>query len=82
MLQYLQSLFASIMEQGGLTRALDAANAIFALKNSGQGFSDRVDITATAGRAEPFQNGDPEEIARRYLAGMATPIEKETIREE
>jgi len=77
MLEFCQGLFASIMEQGGLSRALDAASSIFALKNSGQGFSDRIDISAVPGRVEPFENGDPEEIARRYLAGVATSVEAE-----
>lgn len=74
MLSYCQSVFASIIEQGGLSRALEAANAIFALKNSLQGYSDRIDILATSEKVDPYESGDPEEIARRYLAGMAEPV--------
>ncbi len=74
-LSVLQSAFAGILESASLARRCGEVTAIFVLKNSGQGYADRVDIsTNTESRMDPFETGDPEAIARRYLSGMAGEI--------
>lgn len=78
MLDFVSGLFASLIEQAALVRAVDAAAGIFGLKNSLQGYSDRIDINASASRVEPFETGDPEEIAKRYLSGIPGNYGKET----
>lgn len=76
-LSVLQTVFAGVLEQVTLARRCSEAGGIFILKNSGQGFVDRADllVESKSGNVEPFENGDPEEIARKYLAGMAIPTE-------
>lgn len=78
LLSVLQTAFAGILESTSLARRCGEVTAIFVLKNSGQGYSDRVDICAnTDSKLEPFETGEPEAIARRYLSGMAQPIDYE-----
>lgn len=69
----LQTAFAGILEQVTLARRCSEAGGIFVLKNSGQGYSDRAELTISNDRGTPFDemNRNPEEIAKRYLAGMA-----------
>ncbi len=75
-LSVLQTVFAGLMETALLDRRVSEAGAIFGLKNSGQGYADRTELFVDNGlRADVYESGDPEEIARRYLSGMAQPTE-------
>lgn len=63
-----RSSCASILATGALSRVLDNSTAIFLLKNSGQGFSDKSELEVTA---VPFgQSTDPyiRDQVQPYLA--------------
>ena len=76
-LSVMQTLFASVLQQVGLSRRCSEAVSIFLLKNSGQGYSDKQELVIDGNRSvDRFSSGDPEEIARKYLAGMP-PVEED-----
>lgn len=69
--QYLDNLrgaFAGVVAQMGLARQCSEPVAIFLLKNSGQGLTDRVEIEASAKTDDRFGEAvSPEELQRKYL---------------
>jgi len=67
LLDMLRSSWASIIAQQSLSRQTDNATAIFLLKNSGQGLTDRVEISATTTQTPlDTANIDAEQIAQKY----------------
>jgi hypothetical protein len=51
---------------------LNPVTAIFLLKNN-FGYKDQTETVVV--KQDPYESGDPEEIARKYLSGMAPGIE-------
>lgn len=51
---------------------LNPVTAIFLLKNN-FGYKDQTETVVV--KKDPYETGDPEEIARRYLAGMAPALD-------
>lgn len=67
-LSILQTTFAAILAQLGLTRNTSEAVSIFLLKNSGQGLTDKTEIDLAAHQESPLgEKADPEELRRKYL---------------
>ena len=64
-----------LMEQFMMDGKLNPATAIFLLKNN-FGYKDVVETVVA--KKDPYENGNPEEIARKYLSGMAPAIEAPT----
>lgn len=51
---------------------LNPVTAIFLLKNN-FGYRDQTETVVV--KKDPYESGDPEEIARRYLSGMAPALD-------
>lgn len=67
-LSILQTTFAAILAQLGLTRNTSEAVSIFLLKNSGQGLVDRAEVDISAKAESPLgEKADPEALRRKYL---------------
>ena len=67
-LSILQTTFAAILAQLGLTRKTSEAVSIFLLKNSGQGLVDRAEVDISAKAESPLgEKADPEALRRKYL---------------
>lgn len=61
-----------IMAQYMVDGHLNPVTAIFLLKNN-FGYKDQTETIVT--KKDPYESGNPEEIARKYLAGMPQAIE-------
>ena len=67
-LSILQTTFAAILAQLGLTRNTSEAVSIFLLKNSNQGLVDRAEVDISAKAESPLgEKADPEALRRKYL---------------
>ena len=67
-LSILQTTFAAILAQLGLTRNTSEAVSIFLLKNSGQGLVDRAEVDISAKAESPLgEKTSTEELKRKYL---------------
>ena len=67
-LSILQTTFAAILAQLGLTRNTSEAVSIFLLKNSGQGLTDKTELDISAHQESPLgEKADPEALRRKYL---------------
>lgn len=67
-LSILQTTFAAILAQLGLTRNTSEAVSIFLLKNSGQGLTDKTELDISAHQESPLgEKVDPEALRRKYL---------------
>ena len=67
-LDNLRSSFAAIVAEMGLKRACSEALAIFLLKNSGQGLTEKTEIDLAAHQESPLgEKADPEALRRKYL---------------
>lgn len=67
-LSILQTTFAAILAQLGLSRNCSEAVSIFLLKNSGQGLVDRAEVDISAKAESPLgEKADPEALRRKYL---------------
>lgn len=62
-----RSASAAIIAQGSLSRTLDCATAIFLLKNSGQGLSDKQELEISRG-LDPAPRLSAAEIQEKYAA--------------
>ena len=62
----------AILEQYAETGKINPVTAIFMLKNH-FGYKDQTESVIV--RKDPYETGDPEEIARRRLAGMAPALD-------
>ena len=80
-LSVMQTVFAGLLETATVARRCSEAGGIFILKNSGQGYADRADLTVrNSDRASPFdEQRDPEEIAKKYLSGIAGAVEESEV---
>lgn len=76
LIKRLRTSWTNILMQSGLAGITRDSVTIFLMKNTGEGLSDRMDFTFDQKPVEKYASGDPEEIARKYLAGMATPTEE------
>ena len=56
------------MEQYSITGKINPVTSIFMLKNN-FGYKDQTESVII--KKDPYEGGDPEEIARRYLTGVA-----------
>ena len=65
-------LINQTMEQYMVDGHLNPVTAIFLLKNN-FGYKDQTESVIV--RKDPYETGDPEEIARRRLAGMAPALD-------
>ena len=68
-LRWFQSLCAAVRISANEAGALSDASLIFLLKNSGQGFMDRVEITPSA-PANPLHDLDAETARRRLIESI------------
>ena len=67
-LDNLRSSFAAIVAEMGLKRACSEALAIFLLKNSGQGLTDKTELDISAHQESPLgEKISTEELKRKYL---------------
>lgn len=60
------------MEQYMAVGRINPVSGIFLLKNN-HGYRDQSEQVVI--RRDPYETGDPEEIARRYLAGMPAALD-------
>ena len=61
-------MLTAAMEQYMATGHINPVSGIFLLKNN-HGYKDQTETVVV--KKDPYEGGDPEEIARRYLAGVA-----------
>jgi hypothetical protein len=64
-------MLESLMEQYMSTGKINPVSGIFLLKNN-HGYKDQTESVVI--KKDPYESGDPEEIARRYLAGVAPAL--------
>ena len=74
-LKRIWDLTNQMMTQYMVDGHLNPATAIFLLKNN-YGYKDVVETVVA--QKNPYEDGNPEDIARKYLAGMAPAIEAPT----
>lgn len=65
-------MLTALMEEYMLTGKINPVPGIFLLKNN-HGYKDQTETVVV--KKDPYETGDPEEIARRYLAGMAPALD-------
>ena len=65
------ALFEDLMEQYMTTGKINPVSGIFLMKNN-HGYKDQTESVVI--KKDPYETGDPEEIARRYLAGVAPTL--------
>ncbi len=65
------ALFEDLMEQYMSTGKINPVSGIFLMKNN-HGYKDQTESVVI--KKDPYETGDPEEIARRYLAGVAPTL--------
>ena len=65
------AMLESLMEQYMATGHINPVSGIFLLKNN-HGYKDQTESVVI--KKDPYESGDPEEIARRYLAGVAPAL--------
>lgn len=74
-------MLTALMEEYMMTGKINPVPGIFLLKNN-HGYKDQTETVVV--KKDPYETGDPEEIARRYLAGMAPAIDapKEEVQDK
>lgn len=65
-------MLTALMEEYMLTGKINPVPGIFLLKNN-HGYRDQTETVVV--KKDPYESGDPEEIARRYLSGMAPALD-------
>lgn len=65
-------MLTALMEEYMLTGKINPVPGIFLLKNN-HGYKDQTETVVV--KQDPYESGDPEEIARKYLSGMAPCID-------
>lgn len=65
-------MFEDLLEQYMLTGKINPIPGIFLLKNN-HGYKDQSEQVII--KRDPYESGNPEEIARRYLSGMAPALD-------
>lgn len=65
-------MFEDLMEQYMLTGKINPIPGIFLLKNN-HGYKDQTESVII--KKDPYESGNPEEIARKYLAGMPPALD-------
>lgn len=71
------AMLNAAMEQYMSVGRINPVSGIFLLKNN-HGYKDQTESVIV--RKDPYETGDPEEIARRYLAGMPAALPQENAR--
>ena len=71
-LKRIWDMLQQMMTQYMVDGHLNPVTAIFLLKNN-FGYRDQTETVVV--KKDPYEDGDPQEIARRYLSGMAPGIE-------
>ena len=66
---------AALMEEYMMNGRINPIPGIFLLKNN-HGYRDQSEQVII--KRDPYETGDPEEIARRYLAGMPAALPQES----
>lgn len=69
------SMLNAAMEQYMSVGKINPVSGIFLLKNN-HGYRDQSEQVII--KRDPYETGDPEEIARRYLAGMPAALPQES----
>lgn len=72
MLKRVWDMLNQMMTQYMVDGHLNPVTAIFLLKNN-FGYRDQTETVVV--KKDPYESGDPEEIARRYLSGMAPALD-------
>lgn len=70
-LKRIWSMFEDLMEQYSITGKINPVTSIFMFKNN---FNYKDQSESVIIKKDPYESGDPEEIARRYLAGVAPAL--------
>lgn len=65
-------MLTALMEEYMMTGKINPVPGIFLLKNN-HGYKDQTETVVV--KKDPYETGDPEEIARRRLAGMAPALD-------
>lgn len=65
-------MLTALMEEYMVTGRVNPVPGIFLLKNN-HGYKDQTETVVV--KKDPYETGDPEEIARKYLSGMAPGLE-------
>lgn len=65
-------MLEDLMEQYALTGKINPVSAIFLMKNNFQ-YRDQTETVVV--KRDPYESGSPEEIAQRYLAGVAPALD-------
>lgn len=65
-------MLEDLMEQYALTGKINPVSAIFLMKNNFQ-YRDQTETVVV--KKDPYESGSPEEIAQRYLAGVAPALD-------
>ena len=71
-LKRIWDMLNQMMTQYMVDGHLNPVTAIFLLKNN-FGYRDQTETVVV--KKDPYESGDPEEIARRYLSGMAPALD-------
>lgn len=74
-------LLTALMEEYMVTGRINPVPGIFLLKNN-HGYKDQTETVVV--KQDPYETGNPEEIARKYLSGMAPALDvpKENARDD
>lgn len=65
-------MLTALMEEYMMTGKINPVPAIFLLKNN-HGYKDQTETVVV--KQDPYETGNPEEIARKYLSGMAPALD-------